>query len=541
MLKRFVISLLVTVAIAAITVITWKDLRDTNNAQVARIAESQSYAARSQLVRDVNRMLDALRNIHAFWTTVGHLPYAEWATDAGVEFVHFEGIETILWSDPTRGIRYARTAQHPVLNYRPTDAEWRAFQQALSRTRGETGDALLGPFVDNNGKVTYEVYVAPTEPGGGFLVAVVDAEVSFEHLLLDESPGYSISVFWDDVLLFKRDKPASGVPEVLVREGLIRTSMGTLWNVVHAPTEEFAESLITPAVPAVLLSGLGIAVLVGLLLFENGRAESRAHAAEVAEQNLADLNRNLEQQIADRTRELSDRSADLETITDSVAHDLRNPLNTISVNTQLLEQQFHDSLGEDGLTALRRTSSGIKRMTEILDRLLGLSVVSHATFHREPLDLRELVTDLYNELCASEPAPPVEFVIDELPDANADPILVRTLVLNLLSNAFKYTRDKSSRRIHAGFKAQTGNTVYYLRDNGIGFDSASAERMFIAFERLDGNGDSEGVGLGLDIASRVVERHGGRIWAKGETGQGATFFFTLEPDTGIPEADRTKA
>jgi signal transduction histidine kinase len=354
--------------------------------------------------------------------------------------------------------------------------------------------------------------------------------------LLDESPGYAISVFWDDVRLFHRGEAATGLPESWTREGIIRTSLGSLWRVVHRPTRELAESHETPALTAVLWSGLAIAVLVGLLLFENGRAESRATAAESAERKLADLNRDLEQQIAERVRELADRSADLETITDSVAHDLRNPLNSISVNTQLLQQQFQDELGQEGLEALQRTSSSVKRMTEILDRLLGLSIVSHSIFGREEIDVCDIVREVFKELSSTEQSPPVELVAEELPKASADPVLVRTLIMNLLSNAIKYTREKPYRRIEVGSVTEDGVAVYCVRDNGIGFEPESAEKMFRAFERLDGNRETDGVGLGLDIAARVVRRHGGRIWAEGKRGEGAAIYFTLEADGGAPEA-----
>ncbi len=543
MLKRLVISILLVLGIAAITVVAWKVLRDNNNAQIARIAESESYATRSQLVRSVDIMLNALRNVQRYWSTYGHLPRDQWSADAGIELAHFDGVVTILWNDPARGIRYARTVDNPVLDYRPTEEEWGTIQGLLARAGNVTDEAVLGPYADANGKFSYIVAIGPTgsHDVSGTLIAVIDAQKSFAHLLLDESPGYSISVFWDDLRMFQRGVPATDIPENWTREGIIRSSMGSLWKVVHTPTDSFAESFATPALTAILFSGLAIAVLVGLLLFENGRAQSRALAAEVAERKLADLNRNLEQQIADRTKELADRSTDLETITDSVAHDLRNPLNTISVNTQLLGQQYRGALGDDGLRALHRTSSGIKRMTEILDRLLGLSVVSHATFRREPLNLREVVQDILDELCASEPAPPVEFVVADLPDVNADPTLVRTLMLNLLSNALKYTRDKASRRIAVSFESRDHSVVYCVRDNGIGFNAESAERMFNAFERLEGNSELEGVGLGLDIAARVVGRHGGRIWAEGEPGRGAAFFFTLEPLDGDGAEARTQS
>lgn len=534
MLKRLVISLLVAIGIAAITVAIWQLLRDHSNAQIARIAESESYAARSQLVRSVDMMLDALRSAQRFWSTYGSLPRDQWPADAGVELGRFDGVEMILWHDPLRGFRYVRTPGNPVLDYRPTDEEWHALQGAVAIASNATGEAALGPHVDAKGKITYTIAIAPTRRGdtSGTLVALVDAEKSLSRLLVDQSPGYSISVFWDDVVIFRRGIPATGIPQNWTRAGMIRTSMGTFWKVVHTPTLSFTQSFQSPGQHAVLFSGFTIAALIGLLLFENGRAQSRALAAEIAERKLADLNRSLEQQIADRTKELADRSSDLETITDSVAHDLRNPLNTISVNTQLLEQQYRDALGDDGLKAVQRTSAGIKRMAEILDRLLGLSVVSHATFRRERLDLRELAQDIFEELYTSEPAPPVEFVVHELPQANADPTLVRTLLMNLLSNALKYTRHKPGRRIAMSFERRGDGVVYCVQDNGIGFDRKSAERMFNAFERLDRENEAEGIGLGLDIAARVVNRHGGRIWAEGEPGRGAAFYFTLEPAEG---------
>ncbi|HZD51849.1 MAG TPA: ATP-binding protein, partial [Woeseiaceae bacterium] len=213
-----------------------------------------------------------------------------------------------------------------------------------------------------------------------------------------------------------------------------------------------------------------------------------------------------------------------------VAHDLRSPLNAISVNAQLLEQQHSRALGDAGMTALRRMSAAVRRMTEILDRLLGLSIVSHATFRREHVDLTELMRDIFEELAASEPPPPVVFTVGELPDANADPTLVRTLATNLLSNALKYTRSREERRIDVGCENRDGAPVYFVRDNGIGFDNRSAERLFHAFERLGRDGGSEeGIGLGLNIAVRVVRRHNGRIWAESRPGQGAAFYFTLGP------------
>jgi len=531
LLKRVITSLLLAGIVALLTVVTWKAIRDQQRFQVAQIAEAESYAARSQLVRNVDTMLRALGDIKEYWLLHGHLPREQWASAAGIELAIFTGIDLVLWSDPARGVRYARSTENPVLDYRPSDEEWRAMQTLDAKARLVNGDAILGPYVDDAGRTTFEIYMAaPGSTGDGArLVAVVDAARSFGHWLADESPGYAISVFWNDVLLHKQGEAAAGLPENWTREGMIRTSLGAVWRVVHEPTEELARAHDGPAINVVLWTGLAIAMLTGLLGFENDRARSRAREAEAAERKLADLNRSLEQQIADRTSELADRTADLETITDSVAHDLRNPLNAISVNTQLMEQQFGAVIGEEGSAALKRTSSSVKRMTEILDRLLGLSVVSQSIFRRQPINLREIVVDVFNELNSTEQAPTIELIVGDLPRVSADAVLVRTLIMNLLSNAMKYTREKRNRRIEVESDMRNGVSRYCVRDNGIGFDPKSAERMFHAFERLDGNGESDGLGLGLDIAARVVRRHGGKIWAEGKPGEGASIYFTLEP------------
>lgn len=534
MIKRIALSAFAAAAVAILTLIAWSVLQAHQSMQIARVAETESYAARSQLIRNIDTMLRALREVRDYWDHFGHLPRDQWSSDAAIEQSHFAGLEVILWNDQSRGTRYVRNAEHPVFDYRPNDDEWAGYQVLLSRAGHAPREAILGPFVDDiSRKVTVEIYVVSSEPGSsGFLVAVIDVNETFAELLKDESPGYAVSVFWDDVEMYKRGIPAQGIPESWTRDGMIETTMGTLWRVVHTPTAELVASFETPAVTGVLVCGLAIALLVGLLTFENGRAGSRAAAAEQAEKKLEELNRDLESQIAERTAELAGRSTDLETITDSVAHDLRNPLNSISVNTQLLQQQYTGVLGQEGIDALQRTSTGVRRMTEILNRLLGLSVVSHATFNPQTVKMQEVVKEVFDELAAAEQPPSVELIVEELPPAEADLTLVRTLVMNLLSNAIKYTRDRDERRIEVRSETRNGVVVYCVRDNGVGFDPKLRSRLFRAFQRL---GKEDGLGLGLDIAARVVRRHGGTIWADAIEGNGAMFYFTLAPGYEPPE------
>ncbi len=540
-MKRLTVSILTALSVCILTVLVWKALHNYQTAQVARIAEAESYAARSTLIRHVNSMLRAFRDVRDYWASYGHQPRDQWASDAAIEQAHFPGLEVVIWSDMERGIRYLRTAENPVLDYRPTDEEWANYEKILSAAGQLPGEGLLEPIVrDDAGHKTAELHiVTTTSDGSGRLVAILDSHKMLGHLLQDESPGYAILVEWGDVVLFQRDGAAGDIPENWVRDGMIENIMGVVWRVEHTPTPSLTGSLTTPAVNGILIAGLGMALLVGLLTFENDRARSRALSAEVAERKLAELNRDLEKQIDERTSELADRSTDLETITDSVAHDQRDPLNSISVNIQLLQQQYANVLDTAGMDALQRSSRGVDRMTDILNRLLGLSIVSHRTFNPHTVAMTEVVKDVFSELSAAEQGPEVEFVVDDLPPATADLVLVRTLIMNLLSNALKYTRTQENRKIQVRSETRSGVAIYSVRDNGVGFDRKLRGQLFHACRRLDNNGNTEGLGLGLDIAARVVRRHGGSIWADGEPDKGAIFCFTLEPGYAAPDVDES--
>jgi len=535
---RLLLSVFVGVVVAIGTVRVWNSLADYNREQIARIAESESYAARSQLVRNLERVIAALESAQVFWNTYGQLPRRQWTSDADIEMAKIAGVSTILWDDPGNKVRFARTADNPVFDFRPDDLEWLDYKPLLERARQTSENTMSGPYLDESGRPYFEIYLVENESqGGGRLIALVDAEICLANLLMDESPGYAVDVIWKDVPLYSRGEAAKDIPLSWTREGMIESSLGAFWRVVHAPTQELADTLEPPSIDFILLLGLIIAVLMATLTSESWRAYSRAHAAEVAEKSLAELNRDLEHEIDLRTRELAHRNEDLQTIADSVAHDMRNPLNGIALNLQLLEEKNADLLDKSSLDILQRISPAVDQMAAILDRMLGMSRAAHSTFSREPLDMNALVKETFDELTANEPPPRVSLELADLPAVDADEMLVKMLLTNLLSNALKYTREKEKRRIQVNYEAQDGVTVYRITDNGIGFDQQSTERMFEAFKRLDSSKATAGIGLGLAIVARVVGRHGGRIWAKGIPGEQASFYFSLEPPSTGTETD----
>ncbi|HSM31252.1 MAG TPA: ATP-binding protein [Woeseiaceae bacterium] len=531
MIARIIVSVAITLAVGAGTVALWQNLEEQRLNQVARVAEAESYAARSQLVRDMDRLLSALRNVAIMLSTYGHLPGQQWVPHTGTELAEFAGIELLLWDDPDRGVRYARAGDNDRFDYRPRDEEWQAYVDLLGRARMVERTAMLGPNFRENGGVYYEVVlIDPDRRSNARVVAVVNIGETIADFLFDQSPGFAIRVESEDVLLYERDTPVQPAPEKWSRSGKIRLSAGNLWTITHQPTTSMLESFDTPSLELVLLLGLLIAVLMGMLTFENGRATSRANAAEIAESKLEKLNRGLEAVVRKRTGELAERTSDLQTLTDSVAHDLRNPLNSMAVNIQLLEAKFAEPLGEEGRRILQRLLPAIRQMADILERLLGLSILANSTFNPKPLNMEKLVRETFEDLRASEHSP-ARFDIDPLPPAYADRTLVQMLLTNLLGNALKYTRDRRERRIRVSAETSNGETVYSIADNGIGFDADSGERIFAAFQQLNTGSRADGVGLGLTLVKKVVDRHGGRIWATSQPGNGATFYFTLEPRT----------
>lgn len=540
---RFVTALAITLIVGAASTYAWRELGQRASEQFAAQAEAVSYAARSELVRDLQVQAHALRDVARYWDNYGHLGPEQWHDDAQVEFNHFQGIEVLLWHDAERGVRYATTPDAFSLRRRPTDEQWERYRRLVDGLDRERGTAVFGPVSDGDGEYTFRVQIVVEGAGSnGVLVALVDADTLLSELLRDSSPGYAISVYWGDALLFQRDTSAVKIPAQWSREGLIRLPGGPLWRVVHAPTPELVAVGTEPALPGLLASGWAIAILLGLLVDQVGRVRQRAAAAEAAERRVAAMNTELEELVEQRTRELAERTGDLETISESVVHDLRNPLNVVAMNVQLLRHQLNDTdalSAADKETLLERIEHAKERMAAILDRLQVFSQVSFAPFCRESIDMQALTSEVFDEVAGSEPPPAITLRLAQLPACSADRTMVRILLLNLLGNACKYSRNRNERYVEIDAECSEEGTIYIVRDNGSGFESADAERLFDPFVRTGAQDEVDGRGVGLAVVARIVRRHGGRIWATGNPGVGAEFRFHL--NDGRPTQSRQHA
>ena len=221
---------------------------------------------------------------------------------------------------------------------------------------------------------------------------------------------------------------------------------------------------------------------------------------------------------------------ELEAFSYSVAHDLRAPLRSIDGFSPALLEDCADKLDEEGKVYLGYVRESAQQMAQLIDDLLSLSRVTRAELRRSPIDLAAIARTVLAHLQRNQPDRTVELVIAEEMPAVGDPDLLRIVLENLLGNAWKFTGKCSRARIEFGQMAQAGGAVYFVRDNGAGFDMAYADKLFGVFQRLHSASEFEGTGIGLSIVQRIIRRHGGRVWAEGEVGRGATFYFTLAED-----------
>jgi signal transduction histidine kinase len=280
----------------------------------------------------------------------------------------------------------------------------------------------------------------------------------------------------------------------------------------------------------VFLSGGADAALSGFGEYPETTANLLASAATVLLLRFVDRERTLSTQLEEMVEE---RTAELESFTYSVSHDLRTPLRAIDGYTQLLRQEHAGALDAEGTRLLRLVHENTQRMGALIDDLLTLSRLGRRDLSRTRVDVAALARETFSACCDTEGYSPaaLTFEVEPLPEARADPNLLRHALANLFSNALKFTRDEAHPHIRVGSRRQNGRPVFYVQDNGVGFDMAYADKLFGAFERLHDHDDFEGTGIGLAIVDRIVRRHGGEVWAEGTEGEGTTVYFTL------PDAD----
>lgn len=279
----------------------------------------------------------------------------------------------------------------------------------------------------------------------------------------------------------------------------------------------------------------------------NDITERKRALAELAQQSeqltrsrqeILNFNDELEQRVLRRTAELQASNKELETFTYSVAHDMRAPLRHINGFSRILMEDEAPNLTSSGQNLLQRINAGANRMGLLVDDLLKLAGLSRSGLNLQVSELKSMAEEVVADLALDYSGRKIEWKINDLPSVQCDRGLMKQVLHNLLSNAVKYTGARPQAMIEVGHTKESGSSVFFVRDNGVGFDMKHADKLFGVFQRLHPNDHFEGTGVGLAIVERIVQKHGGRVWAEAEPDRGATFYFTLEGSKHQPNVRR---
>ena len=287
--------------------------------------------------------------------------------------------------------------------------------------------------------------------------------------------------------------------------GIIMTGEGTVATAVDAMKTGALDYILKPFKLSAILPVLSRALAMRRLRLENAQ---------------------LGQRLREHAAELEAANKDLEAFSLSVSHDLRAPLRAMDGFCGIIEEELGDRLDDSGRRMFKVVHDRSQQMGRLIDDLLAFARLGRRPLARQPVGISALVHEVVDELRKEHVARRIDVRVADLPDAVGDPALLKQVFINLLSNAFKFTRNKEEAVVEVGCDPQTGERAYFVRDNGAGFDTRHAQKLFEAFHRLHG-AEFEGTGVGLSIVHRVIQRHGGRIWAEAEVDRGATFYFTL--------------
>lgn len=248
---------------------------------------------------------------------------------------------------------------------------------------------------------------------------------------------------------------------------------------------------------------------------------------ETQRAEIVSFNQQLEQKVAVRTNELEQANRELESFSYSVSHDLRAPLRRISSFINMIKTRVNGKLDEESSALLDRVTANSDKMGRLIDDLLAFARIGRMQLEKKVVSMNRIVKDASDEISRQEAGHNIQFTIHPLPEVLADPAAITQVWENLISNAVKYSANKEVALIEIGSQSRAADIVYFVKDNGSGFDMEHYHKLFTAFERLHSNQEFEGTGVGLAIVQRIVEKHGGRIWAESKKGEGAAFYFSL--------------
>lgn len=534
---------LILVLGASLTFLIWQNL--SRNEQYLRELETQRYA--SALSREIEARIahldDSLRRRAQKWTMSSYAADPEsWRADVDIVIAENPEILAVLRADPSWEIAGTTEGRQILREVLP---------EARRERVDADGDFLAGPLAASGRPALFGLQV---RSGGEIadartVFAVLDGQVLLQGVLGTRALGYGVDVSANGTSLY--DRAPADRPDELAKVETVLVPNGSPWTIELWPLQADPLASAFRGSRLALATGLAGSILLaaavhfGTLAWRRERLLRRANSAlekqiddtRRGEGELRGLSEMLEARVAARTAELNETIVELETFNYSVSHDLRGPLGAVINFAAILSEDYADRLDATGKDHLQRIVGSASSAVAMMDALLAYSRSGRTELRKKHLDMRSLVQDVYDELVISSPQMRCEIKIGDLPDAHADEDMMRFVFTNLIGNACKFIRPDDTANVEVGGSLGSNEVMYFVRDEGIGFDMRFADKLFKVFERLHPGERFSGHGVGLAIVARMVRRHGGRVWAQGAVGKGATFYFTIASNVAAAPAE----
>jgi signal transduction histidine kinase len=511
----------------AVSVLLSLNLRRQQELEIDAQTDSRASALARLGISEIDRLYADLQRRGAFWAELA-------ATDPAAVRV-----EVFMEENPA----VIAVAYPPLMKEVAASQEAR---EILERWQAQelAPDTIVGPTTLSDGRSVMGANLRISYLGGEqrAILAVYEPAQRLRSLFAEAASGFGFALSANGQLVLSHDSASPDADlAAFAKTVAIDPRIGepwalTVWPLPAAVPESYRQGPIVALASGLLASVLiAMALHLGALAWRRSKILSAANAAlerqiddtERGKGELEELSAALAARVAARTAELNETIADLETFNYSVSHDLRSPLAAIINFSAIFSEDYAGRLDDTQKEYLQRIMTSASSAVGMMDALLSYSHSGRTELRRVELDVERLVREVVGEASAAWPTRPCDVKVGTLPNAFADETILRFIFANLISNACKFAKTSESAKVEIGGQIEATEIVYFVRDEGIGFDPRFAAKLFRPFERLHRANEYEGQGVGLAIVARMVRRHGGRVWAQGAVDKGATFYFTI--------------